>query len=163
MTETTESRAVLNICEYVFNVSSIFVCPKYLATNVTLAPLLISNDAHECLKSWILITFKPARLASLYIRIRYRFSIRYSKEIIIKSMEIFFISRFHCLNCIILKSFNLCQLCLKDNVYTHDNLQVHHSPPTFTQTYIFREFFGKQKSIRTKTNTRFFLDLMDLH
>ena len=99
----------------------------------------------------------------------------------------------------------LCQLCLKDNVYTYDNLQVHHiipiakdydrrldsdnlitlcrmhheqaekgiiskeelyellevppggqeilkynffhthSPHTFTQKYIFREFFGKQK------------------
>lgn len=38
ITETTESRAVLNICEYVFSVFSIFVCPKYLATNVTLAP-----------------------------------------------------------------------------------------------------------------------------
>ena len=38
MTETTESRAVLNICEYVFRVSSIFVCPKYLATNVPLSP-----------------------------------------------------------------------------------------------------------------------------
>ena len=48
ITETTESRAVLNICEYVFSVSSIFVCPKYFATNVTLAPLLINNDAHEC-------------------------------------------------------------------------------------------------------------------
>ena len=62
ITETTESRAVLNICEYVFSVSSIFVCPKYLATNVTLASLLISSDAHECLKSWILITFKPTEL-----------------------------------------------------------------------------------------------------
>lgn len=59
--------AVLNICEYVFSVSSIFVCPKYLATNVTLAPLLINSDAHECLKSWILITFKPARLANLVL------------------------------------------------------------------------------------------------
>ena len=38
-----------------------------MATNVTLAPLLISSDAHECLKSWILITFKPARLASLVL------------------------------------------------------------------------------------------------
>ena len=65
--EITELRAVLNIWEYVFSVSSIFVCPKYLATNVTLAPLLISNDAHECLKSWILITFKPARFASLVL------------------------------------------------------------------------------------------------
>lgn len=62
MIETTESRAVLNICEYVFSVSSIFVCSKYFATNVTLAPLLISSDAHECLKSWILITFKPTEL-----------------------------------------------------------------------------------------------------
>ena len=44
---TTLSSAVLNICEYVFNVSSIFVCPKNLATNVTLAPLLIKRDAHE--------------------------------------------------------------------------------------------------------------------
>ena len=60
-------RAVLNICEYVFSVSSIFVCPKYFATNVTLAPLLISSDAHECLKSWILITFKPANVASLVL------------------------------------------------------------------------------------------------
>ena len=67
ITETTESRAVLNICEYVFSVSSIFVCPKYFATNVTLAPLLISSDAHECLKSWILITFKPANVASLVL------------------------------------------------------------------------------------------------
>lgn len=58
---------MLNICEYVFSVSSIFVCPKYFATNVTLAPLLISNDAHECLKSWILITFKSARVASLVL------------------------------------------------------------------------------------------------
>ena len=38
-----------------------------MATNVTLAPLLISNDAHECLKSWILITFKPASVASLVL------------------------------------------------------------------------------------------------
>ena len=38
-----------------------------MATNVTLAPLLISSDAHECLKSWILIIFKPARLASLVL------------------------------------------------------------------------------------------------
>lgn len=67
ITETTESRSVLNICEYVFSVSSIFVCPKYLVTNVTLASLLISSDAHECLKSWILITFKPVRLASLVL------------------------------------------------------------------------------------------------
>ena len=58
---------MLNICEYVFSVSSIFVCPKYLATNVTLAPLLISRDAHECLKSWIPITFNSARLASLVL------------------------------------------------------------------------------------------------
>ena len=48
-------------------VSSIFVCPKYFATNVTFAPLLISNEAHECLKSWILITFKPASVASLVV------------------------------------------------------------------------------------------------
>ena len=61
------SRAVLNIWEYVFSVSSIFVCPKYFATNVTLAPLLISSDAQECLKSWILIIFKPARVASLVL------------------------------------------------------------------------------------------------
>lgn len=67
ITETTESRAVLNICEYVFSVSSIFVCHKYLATNVILAPLFIKSDAHECLKSWILITFKPARVASLVL------------------------------------------------------------------------------------------------
>ena len=58
---------MLNICEYVFSVSSIFVCPKYLATNVTLAALLISSDAHECLKSWILITFKPANVDSLVL------------------------------------------------------------------------------------------------
>lgn len=58
MTETTESRAVLNICEYVFSVSSIFVCPKYFATNVTLAPLLIKSDAHECLKSCIKVLIK---------------------------------------------------------------------------------------------------------
>ena len=32
-----------------FSVSSIFVCPKYLATNVTLAPLLIKMEAQECL------------------------------------------------------------------------------------------------------------------
>ena len=38
-----------------------------MATNVTLAPLLISSDAHECLKSWILITFKLARFASLVL------------------------------------------------------------------------------------------------
>ncbi len=67
ITETTESRAVLNICEYVFSVSSIFVCPKYLATNVTLASLLIKSDANECLKSWILITFKPASVANLVL------------------------------------------------------------------------------------------------
>lgn len=54
-------------CVYVFSVSSIFVCPKYLATNVTLAPLLMSSDAHGCLKSWILITFNPARVASLVL------------------------------------------------------------------------------------------------
>ena len=70
ITETTESRAVLNICEYVFSVSSIFVCLKYLATNVTLAPLLIKSYAHECLKSWILITFKPERLAN-FVLLRY--------------------------------------------------------------------------------------------
>ena len=57
---TTLSRAVLNICEYVFSVSSIFVCPKNLATNVTLAPLLINSEAHECLKSCNLIDFNPA-------------------------------------------------------------------------------------------------------
>lgn len=28
---------------------------------------LISGDAQECLKSWILITFKPARVASLVL------------------------------------------------------------------------------------------------
>ena len=67
ITETTESRTVLNICEYIFSVSSIFVCPKYLATNVTLTPLLISSDAHECLKTWILITFKPIEVASLVL------------------------------------------------------------------------------------------------
>ena len=39
---------MLNICEYVFSVSSIFVCHKYLATNVILAPLFIKSDAHEC-------------------------------------------------------------------------------------------------------------------
>ena len=44
ITETTEPRAVLNICEYVFSVSSIFVCPKYFATNVTLAPLFGHSD-----------------------------------------------------------------------------------------------------------------------
>ena len=38
-----------------------------MATNVTLAPLLISSDAHECLKSWILITFNPASVASLVL------------------------------------------------------------------------------------------------
>ena len=43
------------------------MCPKYLATNVTLAPLLIKSDAQECLKSWIPITFKPTRLASLVL------------------------------------------------------------------------------------------------
>ena len=59
--------AVLNIWEYVFSVSSIFVCPKYLATNVTLAPLLISSDTHECLKSLILIAFNPARVANLVL------------------------------------------------------------------------------------------------
>lgn len=47
----------LNICEYVFNVSSALECPKYFATNVIDAPLFISNDAHECLKSCILICF----------------------------------------------------------------------------------------------------------
>lgn len=60
---TTLSSAVLNICEYVFNVSSIFVCPKNLATNVTLAPLLINNDVHECLKLCNLIDFNPALFA----------------------------------------------------------------------------------------------------
>ena len=60
---TTLSRAVLNIWEYVFSVSSIFVCPKNLATNVTLAPLLINRDAHECLKSCNLIDFNPALFA----------------------------------------------------------------------------------------------------
>ena len=64
---TTLSRAVLNICEYVFSVSSIFVCPKNLATNVTLAPLLISSDAHECLKLWSLIDFKLAASASFVL------------------------------------------------------------------------------------------------
>ena len=38
-----------------------------MATNVTLAPWLISSEAHECLKSWILITFKPASVASLVL------------------------------------------------------------------------------------------------
>ena len=60
---TTLSRAVLNIWEYVFSVSSIFVCPKNFATNVTLAPLLISSEAHECLKSCNLIDFNPALFA----------------------------------------------------------------------------------------------------
>lgn len=41
--ETTLSRAVLNICEYVFSVSSIFVCPNYFATNVTLANAILDR------------------------------------------------------------------------------------------------------------------------
>ena len=71
ITDTTESRAVLNIWEYVFSVSSIFVCPKYLATRVTLAPLLISREAHECLKSWILIFLSPALLAN-WVLLKYK-------------------------------------------------------------------------------------------
>lgn len=43
MIETTESSAVLNICEYVFSVSSLFLCPKYFATNVILAPDFINT------------------------------------------------------------------------------------------------------------------------
>ena len=38
-----------------FKVSSILVCPKYLATSVISAPLLINKLAHECLKSCNLI------------------------------------------------------------------------------------------------------------
>lgn len=57
--------------EYVFRVSSIFVCPKYFATNVTLAPLLINRDAHECLKSWILIRFNSA-LSAILEQYKYR-------------------------------------------------------------------------------------------
>lgn len=53
-----------------------------MATNVTLAPLLISNDAHECLKSWILITFKPARFAKHKLEI-----ITNKKEIEINKKE----------------------------------------------------------------------------
>ena len=45
-----------------FKVSSILVCPKYLATTVILAPLLTSRDAHECWKSWILICGTSANL-----------------------------------------------------------------------------------------------------
>ena len=58
---------VLNICEYVFSVSSIFVCPKNLVTKVTLAPLLINSDAHERLKSCNLIDFKFAASASFVL------------------------------------------------------------------------------------------------
>lgn len=53
--------------KYVFRVSSIFVCPKYFATNVTLAPLLINRDARECLKSWILICLTPASCVYLFL------------------------------------------------------------------------------------------------
>ena len=37
-----------------------------METNVTLAPLLISNDAHECLKSWILICLTPDSWVDLF-------------------------------------------------------------------------------------------------
>ena len=52
-----------NRWEYVFSVSSILVCPKYLTTIIIFAPLLISNEAHECLKSCVLITLVPALFA----------------------------------------------------------------------------------------------------
>ena len=44
---TTLSSAVLNICEYVFNVSSIFVCPKNLATNVTMVAKYLGHAKIE--------------------------------------------------------------------------------------------------------------------
>ena len=73
ITETTESWAVLNICEYVFSVSSIFVCPKSLATNVTLAPLLIKRDVHKtqereayAKKKLILYTVMNCKLSTNY-------------------------------------------------------------------------------------------------
>ena len=46
-------------------VSSIFVCPKYLATIITFAPLFIKSDAQLCLKSCNLICFTPAFSAIL--------------------------------------------------------------------------------------------------
>lgn len=48
-----------------FSVSSILECPKYLATNVMLAPLSINNDAQLCLKSCTLISLTPALKAFL--------------------------------------------------------------------------------------------------
>ena len=57
---TISFKAELNKCVYVFKVSSILVCPRYLATTVIFAPLLTSRDAQECLKSWILIWGTPA-------------------------------------------------------------------------------------------------------
>ena len=87
-----------------------------MATNVTLAPLLISSNAHECLKSWILITFKPARLASLVL-------LRYILESAIG------LASETTKNQIKKRDKYLCQLCLKDNVYNYDDLQVHHIIP----------------------------------
>ena len=40
---------------------------KNFATNVTLAPLLINSDAHECLNSWSLIDFKLAASESFVL------------------------------------------------------------------------------------------------
>lgn len=65
---TTLSSAVLNIYEYVFNVSSILVCPKYLATTVTLSTLLINREPQECLKSCILICGTPTSSQFLFLR-----------------------------------------------------------------------------------------------
>ena len=54
------SNVLINKCEYVFNVSSILVCPKYLDSTWILAPLLINSYAQECLKSCNLICLTPA-------------------------------------------------------------------------------------------------------
>lgn len=47
-------------CVYVLSISSILVCPKDLEIVIILVPLYINKEAHECLKSWILICLTPA-------------------------------------------------------------------------------------------------------
>ena len=58
----------MNKCEYVFNVSSILVCPKYLATTWILAPLFINSDSQECLKSCSLICLTPTFSQLVFLR-----------------------------------------------------------------------------------------------
>ena len=67
MVDTISFSLFLYMCEYVFNVSSILVCPRYFATIVIFAPLLISREAQLCLKSCILICLSPAFLHNEFL------------------------------------------------------------------------------------------------